>query len=343
MSQAERIDHFLKQAVRQLTDAGIQTARLDCLVLLEDATKKDRAWLLAHPEHALPAPEVTHLRSQLARRARHEPLAYIRGKSEFYGREFSVDPHTLVPRPETETIIELLKHVSRLESDITSWEDGGKKRSSRRRQSPNATPPASSLVHTSEGYRVVWEKQPSRRSRIAPSVHRTARLSSSDQNLHCIDIGTGSGAIAITAKLELPETTVSAIDIDEKCLHTARKNAETLKADISFMQGNLLAPIQNILDDKQVIILLCNLPYVPDNFEINTAASHEPRHALFGGSDGLDLYRELFEQVQHANVRPHYILTESLPPQHLVLADIALAAGFALTKTDDFIQLFEPH
>lgn len=281
------IQDWLKLSEKSLRDASISTARLDCLVLLEDETGKDRAWLLSHPEYELQGSEIENLSTKIIQRSQHIPLAYIRGKAEFYGREFAVNTHTLVPRPETETMVEL----------------------------------ACELV--------------------------SSEFASEDLTL--IDVGTGSGAIAVTARLELPEVTVIATDIDEKCLATARQNSQTLGADIEFLQGNLLEPLATRKLASSQTILLCNLPYVPDNFQINRAATHEPRHALFGGQDGLDLYRKLFAQTTRVPLEvsrgtlvvcPQYILTESLPPQHETLAAIAKAASYQLTKTDDFIQLF---
>ena len=282
-----KIDDWLESSTSALKDAGITTARLDCLVLLEDETGKDRAWLLSHPECELQGSVLKKLNTKITQRCQHIPLAYIRGKAEFYGREFAVNAHTLVPRPETETMIDLLKQVA-----------------------------------------------------------------INDLRLTIYDIGTGSGAIAITAKLELPEAEVFATDIDEKCLETARANAKNLGADIEFLHGNLLEPIsqngerrkkngENKKQAEAFSVLLCNLPYVPDNFQINRAATHEPRHALFGGPDGLDMYRELFSQLNALATKPLYILAESLPPQHELLASIAKAAGYKLTKTEDFIQLFQ--
>ncbi len=335
-----KASNWLADASVKLTEAGIATARLDCLVLLEDATGKDRGWLLAHPEFELPAALATILDARLYRRAQHVPLAYIRGKAEFYGCEFIVNEHTLVPRPETEAMIELLKHVSRLESSVTAWEDGGRRRTARRRQHQGKPEQKSSLVHTDEGYKVVWEKPSTQHHLVANPRSKSDLLSPNDQDFHLIDVGTGSGAIAITAKLELPDAKVSATDIDEKCLETARRNAEKLGADVDFLHGNLLEPVG--FDKSHITVLLCNLPYVPDNFQINTAATHEPRHALFGGPDGLDLYREMFAQISTLARKPDYILTESLPPQHETLIGIAEEVGYCLQQTDDFIQCFQP-
>ncbi len=102
---------FMGEASSQLSDAGIQTARLDVLVLLEDVLGVDRAQLLAHPDQTLNKNQTGRLEAMLARRTQHEPLAYIRGKASFFGRDFIVDKRVLVPRPESETIIELLKEL----------------------------------------------------------------------------------------------------------------------------------------------------------------------------------------------------------------------------------------
>jgi len=260
------VSSWLTQAQATLKAAGVTTARLDCLVLLEDATGHDRSWLLTYPDYELQGSEVKKLNTKIAQRAEHVPLAYLRGRAEFYGRDFLVTPHTLVPRPETESMIELLKGL-----------------------------------------------------RLAPGT----RL---------LDVGTGSGAIAITAYLELSGVQVSACDIDLEALNVAGRNAASLDAEVHFFESDLLAAAE------PSGVIAANLPYVPDNFEINLAASHEPRHALFGGTDGLDPYRRLFAQL--IDQPTTYVLTESLPPQHESLDAIAKATGFSLEKTDDFIQLF---
>jgi len=276
------VKSWLSTNTKQLKDVGIDTARLDCLVLLEDSTGHDRGWLLSHLEHILQGSNLEKLNTKIVQRAGHTPLAYIRGKAEFYGRDFVVNEHTLIPRPETETIIELLRGLA-----------------------TQGQLPA----------------QP-----------------------HILDIGTGSGCIAITAALELPRAHVSACDIDEKCLKTAQENAQELTATVHFFTSNLIEQTDHATDDKTGMqtydVLLANLPYVPNDFHINTAASHEPKHAIFGGADGLDLYRTMFQQVDSLETKPSYIIAESLPPSHPELARIAKAAGFRLQKTDDFIQLF---
>lgn len=272
------LSDWLKKADRKLKSAGIATARLDALVLLEDELKKDKSYLLSHPEEELNLKSLSKLNKQVQKRAKHEPLSYIRGKSEFYGREFLVNKHTLEPRPETETMVEQLLDLANRQQ-IT----------------------AKSLI---------------------------------------IDVGTGSGCIAITAKLELPGTKIYATDISSKCLGIARINSMNLNAEISFHRGDLLGALPtNVLNSP--LLILANLPYVPNKYSINKAAKNEPKIAIFGGEDGLDIYRRLFAQLKKLAKKPAFVLTESLPFQHKELAKIAELSGYALKKTDDFIQLFK--
>jgi len=270
-------NEWLRSAEQQLAAAGIGTARLDSLVLMEDATGKDRAWLLAHPDHELSPMQVAKLKKLLKRRVEHEPLAYIRGRAEFYGREFVLTPAVLQPRPESETMIDLLKTL----------------------------PLFGSAKH-----------QKSTQVCIA-------------------DIGTGSGALGITAQLELPQTRVELIEIDSKALKIAQINVDKFTLTVPVIKSDLLSAAQTSYD-----VLLCNLPYVPDNFQINPAAMQEPSMAIFGGPDGLNVYRKLFEQLRQRPRKPLYILTEALPPQHPELAQIAAAAGFRQHHSQDFIQVF---
>jgi len=150
------------------------------------------------------------------------------------------------------------------------------------------------------------------------------------------DIGTGSGALGITAFLELKNASVDLIEVDNKAMEIAKVNVINHTTGQNVIKSDLLAQTS-----QQYDVLLCNLPYVPDTHTINTSAMHEPKIAIFGGPDGLDLYRKLFEQIKNIRKRPLLILTEALPPQHEALAHIANEAGYTLRQTDDFIQAFE--
>ncbi|QQS70070.1 peptide chain release factor N(5)-glutamine methyltransferase [Candidatus Saccharibacteria bacterium] len=270
---AVSIDRFLREATNQLHMCGIETARLDSLVLLSDELGHDKAWVLAHSEYCIQGSVLKKLNIKIAQRSKHIPLAYIRGKSEFYGREFMVNKHVLVPRPESESMIDLLKRF------------------------------------------------------VGPDSRTTI-----------IDVGTGSGCLAITARLELANSTVVALDSSHECLRVAKQNATKLVADITFLESDLLNSMQDSSFKIQDSILLANLPYVPNDYPINNAATHEPTLALFGGSDGLELFRRLFSEVKGLGAR--CIVTESLTEQHAQLAQIARNNSFRLTASDGLAQLF---
>jgi release factor glutamine methyltransferase len=263
------IGDFQRTATAQLIEAGIPSARLDMLILLEDTTGYDRAHLLAHPEHILSDATISHLQKQLTARRQHVPLAYIRGKAFFYGRVFIVNEHVLVPRPETEAMITLLKSI------------------------------------------------PLRYPQVA-------------------DIGSGSGCIGITAALELAGAQVSLYDIDPLALMTARQNAKALHAAVTIAHADLLHGVQEPID-----IVLANLPYVPQGFTINEAATHEPRAALFAGANGLELYHTFWQQIASKSQKPQYVLTESLGIQHANVTSLARHAGYRLIATEGLIQQFE--
>ncbi len=253
------VEAWLKDATHQLNDAGIESARLDALILLEDILSTNRAHLLAHPETELDNEQVDELEAQIKRRINHEPLAYIRGHNEFYGRNFMVNAHVLIPRPESEAMIDLLK-----------------------------------------------------------ALPKVARIT---------DVGTGSGCLGITAALELPGSTVLCTDIDENCLAIARTNAQRHGVAIETRQGDLLTGSPDLV--------LANLPYVPVAHPVNQAAQHEPAQALYGGPDGLDLYRRLFK-----NLTCSYVITEAMPDQQAALAEIARKACFYQQNVQGCAQLF---
>ena len=264
-----KIANWLKQSTDQLQNADIPTARLDCLVLLSDLLGKDKAFILTHPEFTLTKQQLSTLDTQLKKRENHIPLAYIRGVSEFYGRSFFVTKNVLEPRPESESIIDLLKKIS-IEGTI-------------------------------------------------------------------IDVGTGSGALAITAKLELSSADVYAVDISADCISVAKKNSGALNAKVTFLEGNLLEPFTHT--ELHGSALLANLPYVPNTHAVNRAATHEPSLAIFGGDDGLDLYRTLFQQVTESS-KPSHIITESLLTQHILLRNLAAKYGYNQTAHDGLVQVF---
>jgi release factor glutamine methyltransferase len=267
------VGEFLTLATKQLQDARIDTARLDALILLEDALQRDRASLLAHSEYEIDTLTGVKLNKKIVQRATHTPLAYIRGKAAFYGREFVVHEGALTPRPESEGIIDLLKKLP-----------------------ATASPP-----------------------RIA-------------------DIGTGTGCLGITGGLELPGSHIDLYDIDTAVLDLAARNAKLHKIKVHLFCEDLLSNAAN----RHYEVILANLPYVPTDHPINDAAKHEPKLALFAGDDGLDAYRRFWQQIDDLAQQPKYIFTEALPEQHTALSGLAHKAGYMLSRTQDFVQQFEP-
>lgn len=259
---------LLDSSIERLEKAGVPSARLDVLVLMEDILGRDRAEILAHPEMPAKTPQIAKLNKYITQRIQHIPLAYIRGKVPFFGREFVLSSCVLVPRPETETMIEILKKLPL---------------------------PAQPVL---------------------------------------ADIGTGSGCIGVTAALEIPGSKAELYDIDPAALRIARKNVKLLQANARCFRSDLLSKF------TRAKIILANLPYVPERYAINQAAEHEPRHAIFGGKDGLNLYRRLFEQIAALKSKPVFVLTEALPPQHPNLTVIAKNAGYEPWLSQDFIQAF---
>jgi release factor glutamine methyltransferase len=233
---------LLVEGTRRLAASGIATPRLDAEVILRYLAGIDRTRLfLLLPD---PAPDdlAAPYQSALGRRIDGDPVSYITGEREFMGMSFHVTPEVLVPRPETELLVEwALGWIGR-------WDDAGEPR--------------------------------------------------------VVDVGTGSGAIAVSiAALANPPATVIATDISEGALAVAASNAGTLvsptrRQSIEFRQGSLLQPIVESVD-----LVLANLPYLtPDQVAGNPDLAAEPRLALDGGSDGLDLVRELVADLSRVLV-----------------------------------------
>lgn len=269
------IHEFLQNATATLQQAGIQSARLDTLVLLEDALGSDRAILLAHPERKIPKSTEVELNNKIVQRSNHIPLAYIREKATFYGRDFTINAGVLVPRPETESIVELLKTA-------------------------------------------------------------TFGLSPDIIPLRMADVGTGSGCLGITAALEFPGASLDLYDVDALVLGLAVRNAHTHRLRVAPYHEDLLTQAKF----RRYDVVLANLPYVPINHPINQAARHEPKLAIFGGKDGLDLYRRFWDDITTLQWQPTHIFTESLVSQHKALQSLAMAAGYKLTRTKDLAQEF---
>jgi release factor glutamine methyltransferase len=208
----------LDSAVIALEAAGCDTPRLDAEVLLAHVLGVDRAALISSPSRPLDPHEARAFMDLAARRRGLEPVAYILGEKGFRRIVLRVDPRVLVPRPETEFVVE-------------------------------------AALSLPAGVRVV-------------------------------DVGTGSGAIALALKEERPDLSVVGTDVSADALDVARGNAERLGLDVEFVEGDLLA-------GAEADAVVSNPPYVAAGERLPADVLHEPRGALFGGDDGLDVIRRL--------------------------------------------------
>jgi len=242
----------LAQAAAVLEKANIEEARLDAEILLAHALGITRAQLHAHPQGQLSSAELANYRQLIERRARHEPVAYIVGHQEFYGLDLLVDSRVLIPRPETELLVEKAIETSQRQSVVT-------------------------------------------------------------------DVGTGSGAIAVSLAIHLPQVLVYATDASAGALEVAARNCRRhgVEDRVHLLQGHLLEPLPEPVD-----LIAANLPYVSQAEwaqlppEINC---YEPREALDGGLDGLDHIRRLLARAG-----------EYLRPQGAILLEIGATQGEAV-------------
>jgi release factor glutamine methyltransferase len=231
-----RVRRALRQATASLSDAGIESARLDAELLLAEALGLDRSKLYLHYEAPLETRAEERFRSTLARRADGEPVAYITGRREFWSLDFLVTPAVLVPRPETEMLVEVAVGLFEAESRI------------------------------------------------------------SERKFRILDLGTGSGAIAVALAKEIANAEVWATDVFSDALEIARANARRhgVEEKIQFLRGDLFEPVRDRMEFFDLIV--SNPPYVRSD-EIETlprdVRDFEPRVALDGGADGLEFYRRM--------------------------------------------------
>lgn len=277
------IGHWLELA-RQKIDA--LDAELILLFVLRDALPKgvDRSYLFAHATVGISQANWEKLDALLERRAKGEPLAYILGYKEFYGRKFKVSPAVLIPRPETEVLIRLIKELP-------------------------------------------LPKQP-----------------------RFLEVGTGSGCIAITLALEYPQSYVLASDISVRALDIARENDFWHEGRIELVSSNLLRDIEFLAEDtrrpEHFDVVVANLPYVDRQWDWldQKTLAYEPARALYAGLRGLSLYRRLLREIAEydelGKLELDYLVLEADPCQQTELIQCAAKYGFEHCKTDGYGLLF---
>ncbi|MGI4831054.1 MAG: peptide chain release factor N(5)-glutamine methyltransferase [Janthinobacterium lividum] len=233
-----------------IVQAASRVARRHAETLLLHVLGRDRAWLLAHPEALLTPPQHTAFDALITRRAAHEPLQYLTGHQEFYGLDLHVSPAVLIPRPETELLVEA----------VLDW---------------------------------AQEQLPA--------------------SLHFIDVGTGSGAIALALATHLASAEITALDLSLEALAVAQGNAQRLglAKRVRFLHSDLLNAVPpNLTAGHRIDAIVSNPPYVPQRDKPTLqpeVSDFEPHGALFAGDDGLAIYQRLIPEA-FALLRPRGLL-----------------------------------
>ncbi len=276
-------DYLLIRMTHVGSPVGVVDGCRDEEILLAFLLRKDRSYLFAFPEQGLPKVTTARFRQLSQQRKSGKPLAYLIGFKEFYGLAFFVNKNVLIPRPETEGLIDLaLEEIKRIQ-------EAGIK------------------------------------------------------NIDIIDIGTGSGAIILSLAKAILESRIMndvaffAVDKSKKSLIIAQENAKRLgiNEQIQFLRGNLIQPYLKStqrkrykIQDARYKIFLANLPYLTSKEikNLQPEVRYEPRQALDGGKDGLDVYRDLFKQLEKIKNQPFTAICEIAPKQQKTLLKIIKTA-----------------
>jgi len=246
----------------QAHKAGLD--RLDAHLLLGAVLGRSRSWLIAHDTDPVPAHDAARFSDWAARRADGEPVAYLLGEKEFHGLPLQVGPGVLVPRPDTETLVD--------------W--------------------ALELIAPDAPWRV-------------------------------LDLGTGSGAIALAVAHARPSSAVTAVDASPVALQTAQTNAQRLGLNLRGLEGSWLAPVSGECFD----LILSNPPYIAEGDPHLPALRHEPIEALTAGPDGLDDLRVIVRDAPAHLTAGGWLLLEHGHDQGAAVRDLLQAAGFDIVST----------
>lgn len=242
------IDDWILVATRELSQADIQSSRLDAELILAHTIRKPRTFLHAHGDEDLSERHLEIANARLQMRLDHTPIAYIIGHKDFYGYRFKTTPAALIPRPESEIIIKILGEIV-----------------------------------------------------VSNNISEAA----------LVDVGTGTGCLGLTAKLEWPKLDVTLIDVSVHALNLAKENAEELGVEAHFINGSLL---HDIVEPPDIII--ANLPYVSVGWSVSPETHNEPEIALFAEEGGLALIFQLIKQAADLQKQGGHLLLESDIRQH---------------------------
>ncbi len=275
----------LAQALADAQAHGV--ARLDAQMLLLHALGRpvhDRAWLIAHGADGLPVEAASRFAMLAQRRAGGEPLAYLTGIREFFGRGLQVDARVLDPRPDSETLVE--------------W-----------------------VLEALDGLQALETRQAPGRPADGASAMRP-------ENLRVIDLGTGSGAIALAIKQARPEVQVTAVDASAAALAVAQGNAARLGLAVRFIETSWLDGVRGPYH-----VIASNPPYIAAGDPHLATLTHEPLQALASGPDGLDALREIIRQAPAHLFPGGWLLLEHGWDQAESVRTLLAQAGFAAVQS----------
>jgi release factor glutamine methyltransferase len=297
----------VRWTVARFTERDLATPRLDAELLVAHALGLPRLQLYVQFDRPLLPDELAAIRALIKRRQAGESVAYLVGKKEFWGLEFAVDARVLVPRPDTETLIEV----------------------ARERLAGDRVPEVGDRV----GVAGLDPAEPAPGgSGNPPRVPEVVEAPAAVPAPRVADVGTGSGAIALTLAKLFPAAAVFAVDISPGALEVARGNAERLGLAVTFVEGDLGAPLAA---HGPFSLLAANLPYIPSG-ELATLPAEvrvEPALALDGGPDGLALVRRFVAEAPALLGRAGVLALEIGAGQALATAELLRAAGFTDVQT----------
>ncbi len=320
--RVETFDQLISEATATLTVAGVRTPRLDAELLMAAACGLNRTALYAHVCEPAPQGCRETFRRLVLRRQRREPLQYIVGRQEFWSLDFAVTPAVLIPRPETELLVEMALDIwgCPLPPSLSTVSAAGASTSSARTvlgsfHSKSQTHCTSPLTLSSSKGQLPVHRQ----FRQGQEAERKATL---------CDVGAGSGCIAVALARELPRAKVWALDVAVAALAVAEANARRYGvADrVHFLQSDLFASVAGMRFDA----IVSNPPYLSaaDFAHLQPEVAFEPRPALDGGATGLDCIRRLLAAAPQYLVEGGWLLMEIGAAQGPAVETCARAAGF---------------
>jgi release factor glutamine methyltransferase len=291
----------LQWTTSRFDERGLATPRLDAEILVGHALGVPRVQLYVQFDRPLTPEELASIRELVKRRQSGQSVAYVIGKKEFWGLDFAVDARVLVPRPDTETLVDealdrigrapRVRRVSKLADAEAAPED-------------SAVPDEPPVAATEATGAMTPGK-------LAPRI---------------ADVGTGSGAIIVALAKERADAVAFASDVSPEALAVARANAERHGLAVTFLEGDLEAPL---LAHAPFDLVTANLPYVAagDLAALAPEVRAEPRLALDGGADGLDLVRRLVAAAPRLLAAGGALVLEIGAGQARATADLCVAAG----------------